>query len=445
MKRDLTEGSILKLLLRFSIPYLIASFLQTFYGLADLFITGQFYGSAVISAVSIGSQIMHMLTLMIVGLAMGTTVLVSRCVGAKDEKGMAKAIGNSIVIFFFISIVAVFILLFSTDGILRILSTPTQSFASAKDYVTVCFLGIPFIVAYNVFCSIFRGLGDTKTPMIFVAIAGVINIGLDYLLIGSFHMGAMGAALATVISQAVSVILAFTSFSVRKDAVQLTKSDFKPDSAVLRKILFVGGPITLQEGLIQISFLIITMVANRRGVEVSAAVGIVEKIITFLFLVPSAMNATVSAMTAQNAGAGKHERGKKILFYGIGICVGFGLLCVLAAEFKAPALVGLFVRNDETVVTLGAQYLRSYIFDCMIAGVHFCFSGYFCAYGKAFFSFLQNMVSAACIRIPLVFCFTAAFPKTLFPMGLSAPLGSLVQIILCALYYVHANRKKRFC
>ena len=157
MKRDLTEGSILKLLLRFSIPYLIASFLQTFYGLADLFITGQFYGSAVISAVSIGSQIMHMLTLMIVGLAMGTTVLVSRCVGAKDEKGMAKAIGNSIVIFFFISIVAVFILLFSTDGILRILSTPTQSFASAKDYVTVCFLGIPFIVAYNVFSHGKRG------------------------------------------------------------------------------------------------------------------------------------------------------------------------------------------------------------------------------------------------------------------------------------------------
>ena len=435
MKNNLTDGNILKGMLSFSVPYLISCFLQTFYGMADLYITGQFNGAASISAVAVGSQLMHMLTVMIIGLAMGSTVVISRAVGARDENRAASGIGNTVIVFAVTALAVTIGLLLVRNPIVRVLKVPSEAVSEAGAYITICFAGIPFITAYNVISSIFRGLGDTRRPMIFVAIAGILNVGLDYLLIGPFAMGAAGAALATVISQAGSVVLALFSLRRFDTGVTLTKDKMKYDAGITHQILGIGIPVALQDGLIQISFLVITAIANSRGVDVAAAVGIVEKIISFLFLVPSAMLSTVSALAAQNAGAGKHDRSRRILNIGVMICIGYGAVIFVLCQFVSEEIVALFVRDNLRVVKLGGQYLRAYAVDAMLAGVHFCFSGFFSAYGRSAYSFIHNMISAVGIRIPGAYLASVLFPATLFPMGLAAPVGSFVSILICLFFY----------
>ena len=433
--KDLTQGNLFSKMMQFAVPYLIACFLQTFYGMADLFITGQFNGAAAVSAVAVGSQVMHMLTVVIVGLAMGTTVCISRSVGAGRKEQAAGYIGNSAVLFTVFAVILTFILLFSTGGILKILSVPPEALEQARQYLIICFVGVPFITAYNVISSIFRGLGDTRSPMVFVAVAGLINVGFDYILIGPMGMGAAGAAIATVGSQAFSVLIALIFLIKGQNSVRIQKSDLRPNKTMMSHLLGIGVPVAFQEGMIQVSFLVITAIANSRGVNVAAAVGIVEKIISFLFLVPSSMLSTVSAVTAQNAGAGKHERGRRALRYGISVCVVFGAVIFVICQFAAEQIVGVFVTDEAEVVRLGGQYLRSYTIDCVAAGIQFCFSGYFSAYGKSLYSFFHNITSIILVRIPGAYLASVLFPATLYPMGLAAPMGSILSSVICLFLY----------
>lgn len=435
MKTDLTQGSMLKNLIKFSLPYLLSCFLQTFYGLTDLFITGQFNGADTITAVSVGSQITHMLTVVIVGLAMGTTVIVGHGVGAKKREKVSKTIGNTVTLFAVFGVFLMLLLIACLEGIVFAVSTPAEAVAQTKDYLLVCFLGIPFITAYNVISSIFRGLGDSKTPMYFVAVAGIINVILDYVFIGPLAMGAMGAAMATVIAQGCSVGLALLAMLRIKLGFVVHLQDFVPEKETMVGILRVGIPIAAQDGFIQISFLVITAIANGRGVEVAAAVGIVEKLISFFFLVPSAMLSSVSAIASQNAGAGQHGQSRKVLRYGICVSVCFGLIIALLCQFGAEELLKLFAGEEPEVVRLGAQYLRAYIFDCAVAGIHFCFSGYFCAYGKAILSFIHNLLSVLLVRIPGAYLASRYFPDTLYPMGWAAPAGSLLSALICVGFF----------
>ena len=438
---NLTKGSVWKNLIRFSLPYLLSCFLQTFYGMADLFITGQFNGASTITAVSVGSQLMHMLTVIIVGLAMGSTVMLSRSVGAKDQKTTAKAIGNSVILFSVFALLMTTILLLSVNGILGLLSVPSEAWRETKNYVVICFIGVIFITAYNVLSSMYRGLGDSRHPMYFVMLAGILNVGMDYLLIGPFHMGAAGAAVATVLSQAVSVLLAIL-FIPRMLDIRLKRSDFQVDGAVMGRLLRVGVPVAAQDGLIQVSFLVITMIANRRGVDVAAAVGIVEKVISFLFLVPSAMLSSVSTLCAQNIGAGEYRRSRSTLYDAVAISVGAGILFTVICRLFAPQILQLFTREEPEVVRLGAQYLRAYVLDCIFAGVHFCFSGYFCACEKPILSFIHNIASIILLRIPVAYFASVRYPDNLFPMGLAAPLGSLLSAVICIAAFWILERKR---
>ena len=400
MERDLTSGSVWKNIVYFSLPYLLSYFLQTLYGLADLFIVGQFDGVASTTAVSIGSQVMHMLTVMIVGLAMGTTVNIGRAVGARDSQKASKVVGNTTVLFVGVSVVLAVVLLVLVQPIVRVMSTPAEAVEGTVRYLTICFIGIPFITAYNVIASIFRGLGDSKSPMYFIAVACVANIALDYLFIGALHMGPAGAALGTTLSQTISVAVSLLVILKKKTGISVKRADFRPERVTMGQVLKIGVPIAAQDGFIQVAFIIITIIANRRGLSVAAAVGIVEKIISFLFLVPASMLSTVSALGAQNMGAGKYERADQILRYAMGIAVGFGLIVSLLIQIIAGPVVGLFT-TDATVILLGAQYIRGYIWDCIFAGVHFSFSGYFCAYGKSEISFVHNLIAILCVRIPV--------------------------------------------
>ncbi|MDD5966101.1 MATE family efflux transporter [Oliverpabstia intestinalis] len=442
MERDLTSGSVWKNIVYFSLPYLLSYFLQTLYGLADLFIVGQFDGVASTTAVSIGSQVMHMLTVMIVGLAMGTTVNIGRAVGARDTKKASKVVGNTMVLFIGVSVVLAVVLLLLVRPIVNVMSTPEEAVEGTVRYLTICFIGIPFITAYNVIASIFRGLGDSKSPMYFIVIACVANIALDYICIGAFHMGPEGAALGTTLSQTISVVVSLWVILKKQTGISVKREDFRPDRVTMGQVLKIGIPIAAQDGFIQVAFIIITIIANRRGLSAAAAVGIVEKIISFLFLVPSSMLSTVSALGAQNMGAGKYERADQILRYAMGIAVGFGLFVSLLIQVTAETAVGLFT-TDAVVILLGAQYIRGYIWDCIFAGVHFSFSGYFCAYGRSEISFIHNLIAILCVRIPGVYLTSKIFPDTLFPMGLATATGSLLSVIICMIAFDWLKKQKR--
>lgn len=442
MEKNLTTGSVFKNLVFFSLPYLLSYFLQSLYGTADLFIIGQFNSTDSITGVSIGSQVMHMITVMIVGLAMGATVTIGRSVGAQDSKAASRYIGNTVSLFLIGSVALTAVLILLVKPIVSVMSTPVEAVDSTTAYLTICFIGIPFITAYNIISSIFRGLGDSKSPMYFIAIACVCNIALDCLFIGALGMGAAGAALGTTLSQTVSVIVSLAVMRKSKTDIKLTKDDFKFRRSVIGNILRIGFPISLQDGFIQISFIVITIIANRRGLNDAAAVGIVERIIGFLFLLPSSMLSAVSALGAQNMGAGKPKRAKLTLRYAILIVVAVGSAVVALVELTAPQLIALF-DNSPDVVRLGTQYLRSYVTDCVFAGIHFCLSGYFCAIEKSGISFLHNSISIVFARVPLAYLASKKFPDNLFPMGWAAPIGSILSVLICLAAYIIINKKEK--
>ena len=402
MERNLTEGSIFKNIIYFSIPYLLAYFLQTLYGMADLFIIGQFEGVASTTAVSVGSQVMHMLTVMIVGLAMGATVNIGQAIGARDKKRAAVDTGNTATLFMVLSVILTVVLYFCVNGIVGIMSVPEEAAAGTAMYLKICFMGITFM--------------------------------------GVLHLGPSGAALGTTLSQTVSVIVALTMFIRGKTGITVKKDDFKPRKETMGRLLKIGFPIAMQDGLIQVAFIIITIIANRRGLTDAAAVGIVEKVISFLFLVPSSMLSTVSALGAQNVGAGKPQQAVAALKYAISIAGGFGLLIAIIIQFTAGNVENLFT-NDQAVICAGTQYLKGYIWDCMFAGIHFSFSGYFCACGRSGYSFIHNIVSIALVRVPGVYLTSKIFPETLFPMGLATAGGSLVSVVICAGLFLLLQRQ----
>ena len=499
-QHNLAKGDLFHNMILFSLPYLLSYFLQTLYGLADLLIAGRFNGADVISAVSIGSQVMHMATVMIVGLAMGTTVMIGRFVGAEDDDGIRRAIGNTVSLFTMIAAAATLALLGLTQPIVHLLSTPPEAVPSALAYLRICFAGIPFIVVYNILSSVFRGMGDSRSPMLFIAVACALNILLDLLFMGPMQLGAAGAALATVVAQAASVAFALVGIwktrtghrqrgtadvrnasvdasgeksnrtqghaseegrssskharaeaaGVRTNAKQnegwwaAARADRSAwwDPAMLRQILSIGLPIACQDGFIQISFLIITVIANRRGVDISAAVGIVEKTISFLFLVPSSMLSTVSTIAAQSIGAGEPARARQTLRYGVGIASGIGLLFAILFQFISAPFFTLFTK-DPVVQALAVQYMCTYVFDCVVAGIHFPFSGFFSASGLSILSFIHNLCSVILVRIPGAWLATKLFPDSLYAMGLAAPAGSLLSALICIGFYIALRRKGR--
>lgn len=440
MEKNLTTGSVFRTIIQFSLPYLLSYFLQTLYGMADLFIVGQFAEVESITAVSVGSQVMHMITVILVGLAMGTTVLVGRATGAGRKEEVSAVVGNTVTLFFGLALVLTAALLAVRQPLVSLMATPREAVCGTVAYLTVCFCGIPFITAYNIISSIFRGMGDSKSPMYFVALACAVNIALDYVLIGALGLGAVGAAFGTVLAQTLSVVVSLLVIRRRKAGVRISAADLGLRKETMGSLLKIGVPVALQDGCIQVAFLVITVIANKRGLNDAAAVGIVEKIIGILFLVPSSMLSAVSALSAQNIGAGKQDRARKTLWYATAIAVAFGMTVSVVLQFAAEPVVGLF-SSDPGVVLPGSEYLRSYVWDCAFAGVHFCFSGYFCACGRSLLSFLHNVASIICVRIPVAYFASVHYPDTLYPMGIASPAGSMLSAVICVAVYLGMRRR----
>lgn len=441
--RNLTEGSILGNIATFSLPYVLAYFLQILYGLADLFVIGQYCSVDATTAVSNGAQVMYLITCVLIGLAMGTTVQTARAVGARDKQRAARVIGNTVTLFLGLAVVLAVVLLALRDGIVSIIDTPVEAIGGTCDYLTVCFIGIPFIVAYNIIASIFRGLGDSKTPMYFVAVACVANVALDYLFIGYMGLGPLGAALGTTLSQMLSVLFALRSIRRHSDVFNVTRKDFRPDRETMKGLLKIGIPVSMQDGFVQVGFMAILVIANGRGVVDAAAVGIVEKFIGLVFIVNSAMLASVSAISSQCIGAGNVARARQTMWKAMTIVVVYGLVVAVVLQFVPQLAVRIFT-DDPQVLAQGSEYLRGYIWDCVFAGVHFCFSGFFTACGFSIISFAHNFLSISLVRVPLAYLASVTYPTTLYPMGLTTWFGSVFQCIICLVVYRWMVRHKKF-
>ena len=368
---NLTQGSVPKVLLQFAVPFLVANILQALYGGADLFVVGQYDDSAGVAAVAIGSQVMQTITGIILGITTGTTVLIAIATGAKDNRKVASTIGSSIWLFSITGIILTLLMILLHNQIAEWMHTPTEAMSDTKSYILVCSTGILFIIGYNVVCGILRGLGDSKTPLYFIALACIINIVLDFILVGYFHLGATGAAIATVTAQGVSFATALCFLHRKGFHFEFTRRDIRLNGVLSKRILALGAPIALQDALINVSFLIITVIVNQMGVIASASLGVVEKIIVFAMLPPMAISSAVATMTAQNYGAGLIRRMNQCLLSGIGLALIFGVTVCLYSQFLPETLTAFFSK-DPAVISMAAEYLKGYSIDCVIVSFVFC-------------------------------------------------------------------------
>ena len=437
---DLTQGSVPKVLLRFAMPFLIANVLQALYGGADLFVVGQYDDAASVAGVAIGSQVMQTITGIILGLTTGTTILIAMGTGAKDDRKVAATIGTSVYFFTVTGIILTLVMVLFHRPIAALMHTPEEAMADTLHYILICSAGIPFIMGYNVVCGILRGLGDSKSPLYFVGLACIINIGADFLLVGGFGMRAAGAAIATVLSQGISFLTALWFLHRRGFHFEFTHRDIRFHKDLSRRIVTLGAPIALQDALINVSFLIITVIVNQMGVIASASLGVVEKIIIFAMLPPTAMAAAVATMTAQNYGAGLIQRMSRCLYSGIGISLVFGVSVCVYSQFLPETLTGIFT-NDPAVITMAAGYLRGYSIDCVMVSFVFCINSYFSGQGNSWFPMIHSMIATFLFRIPLSYLCGKIDPTDLVLMGYAPPLSTLVSLLIC-FWYLKRNKRK---
>lgn len=443
MKKEnvLTEGNVGSTLLFFAVPFLMSSFLQALYGAVDLFVVGQYADSAAVSAVAVGSQVMQTITGIILGISTGGTVLLGRRIGERSEKGAARAVGSIALLFGILAVVLTPVMVMFTNQAVALMETPWEAVASARAYIFTCACGIPFIIGYNAVSGIFRGIGDSKTPVYFVGLACIINVILDFWLVGYLGMGAKGAAVATVAAQGISFFSSLAYMRKKGFPFPFSRSDIRLYRKEVQMILKVGCPLALQDALVNVSFLAITAIINTMGLVASAAVGVVEKIITFAMLPPSSFASAVAAMTAQNIGAGKPKRAGKSLWWGSGYSLVFGIAVCIFAQIAPDTVTSIFSK-DMAVVSAASQYLMSYTIDCILVSFVFCMNSYFSGCGNSLISFAHSMVATFGVRIPATYFLSRYGEGTLYPMGFAAPAATMVSLVICLLYLFYKHKAK---
>ena len=436
---DFTAGPILGPLLRFSLPILLALFLQALYGALDLLVVGKYATAADVSGVAVGSQIMMTITNLISSFAMGTTILLGQKIGEGDRASGGRIIGTSIVMFLGAGVVLTALIPLLSGALARAMNAPEEAFAETRRYIAICGGGSIMIIAYNVLGSVMRGIGDSRTPLVTVAIASVCNITGDLLLIAGFHMGAAGAAIATVASQAASVIVSFLLLKRRTLPFALTRRELRLDGAIARRITVFGAPIALQDLLVGLSFLVILAITNRLGLIASAGVGVAEKVCAFIMLTPAAFMQSMSAYVAQNTGARQPERALRGLKIAIGLSTAFGVLMFYIAYFHGDLLCGIFAKDRE-IISAGFDYLRAYAIDCLFTCFLFCFIGFYNGLGRTAFVMAQGIGAAFLIRIPVAYYMSVRTGR-LFYIGLSVPCSTIVQITVCFAFLGYVKKR----
>lgn len=442
-KNNFTEGSILKKLSLFMLPVLGALILQAAYGAVDLLVVGRFGSTAGLSAVSTGSQLMNLVTFMVTQLAMGATVLIARYLGEKKPERIGAVLGGATVVFAILAAVLFVLLVFFAHPIAVLMQAPSEALGLTTRYVRICGMGIFFIVAYNMLAAIFRGLGDSKSPLLFVLVACLINIAGDLLFVAGFKMDAAGAAIATVMAQAVSVVLAIVILLKKDLPFTLKKSDFRLNPQC-RKFLQVGLPLALQEVLTQASFLALCAFVNRLGLTASSGYGVASKIVSFAMLIPSALMQSMASFVAQNVGASKPKRAKQAMFTGMGIGLVFGCAVFALVMLKGNVLAGIF-STDAEVVQKGFEYLKGFAPETILTAILFSMLGYFNGNNKTVFVMIQGLVQTLLVRLPMSYLMSIQPNASLTKIGLAAPVSTLVGVLLNTafyLYFTHSQQKE---
>ena len=442
-KNNFTEGSILKKLSLFMLPVLGALILQAAYGAVDLLVVGRFGSTAGLSAVSTGSQLMNLVTFMVTQLAMGATVLIARYLGEKKPERIGAVLGGATVVFAILAAVLFVLLVFFAHPIAVLMQAPSEALGLTTRYVRICGAGIFFIVAYNILAAIFRGLGDSKSPLLFVLVACLINIAGDLRFVAGFKMDAAGAAIATVMAQAVSVVLAIVILLKKDLPFTLKKSDFRLNPQC-RKFLQVGLPLALQEVLTQASFLALCAFVNRLGLTASSGYGVASKIVSFAMLIPSALMQSMASFVAQNVGASKPKRAKQAMFTGMGIGLVFGCAVFALVMLKGDVLAGIF-STDAEVVQKGFEYLKGFAPETILTAILFSMLGYFNGNNKTVFVMIQGLVQTLLVRLPMSYLMSIQPNASLTKIGLAAPVSTLVGVLLNTafyLYFTHSQQKE---
>lgn len=439
MNSDFTQGSIFKKLVAFMIPVLGALVLQAAYGAVDLFVVGRFGTTAGLSAVSTGSQVLNLVTFVITQFAMGITVLIARYIGEKKEKNIGALIGGSTVLFAIISVVLFVIMVLFATPISTLMQAPREALNLTSMYVRICGGGVFFIVAYNVLSAIFRGLGDSKSPLLFVAVACLINVVGDLVLVAGFHLDAAGAAMATVLAQACSVLFALGLLKKRKLPFEIHKHDFKINPHCIRAMK-IGLPLALQECLTQISFLALCAFINRLGLEASSGYGVACKIVNFAMLVPSSLMQSMASFVAQNVGAGNEKRAKHAMFTGIGIGLFIGVFVFCLVMFKGDMLTGIFT-TEQGVINQGYAYLKGFAIETIVTAILFSMIGYFNGHDQTIWVMVQGLVQTLLVRLPLSYYMSIQPNASLTNIGLAAPIATITGIILNVCFYIYMNKK----
>ncbi len=435
---DFTSGSILKKMVRFMMPILFSLVLQAAYGAVDLLVVGRFGTTAGLSGVSTGSQVLNLVTFVITQLAMGITVLIARYLGEKNEDEIGPVIGGSIVVFGVISAILFVVMIVFARPIAILMQSPEEAIEETTQYVRICGGGIFFIVAYNLLSSIFRGLGDSKSPLIFVAVACVVNIVGDLLLCAVFKMNTAGAAIATVFAQAVSVVFALLLLKKRGLPFKIKKSDFTFNKEA-RLSLKIGLPLALQEFLTQVSFLALCAFVNRLGLAASSGYGVACKIVNFAMLVPSALMQSMASFVSQNIGAGDEKRAEKAMFTGMGIGLVIGVLVFVLVLFKGDLLTAIFT-SDSAVIENGFAYLKGFAPETIVTAVLFSMVGYYNGSNHTLWVMIQGLVQTLLVRLPLAYVMSIQPNASLTAIGLSAPAATTAGILLNIIYYIYLKK-----
>lgn len=425
MKQEnlLTEGNIFRALLTFSIPFLIASLIQALYGAVDLMVVGWYCSPESVAAVSTGTQVTQIITNLVSGLTMGGTILVGKYTGMQDEEQTRRTIGTTLSVFAIVAVVLTGVMLYFTDPILALLKTPAESVALAKQYVTICFYGIFFICGYNAISAILRGYGDSRRPMYFVALSCVLNIIGDFTFVKYLHMGVAGTALATVLSQSVSMIVSIIYLNKKKFLFTFTLSNMRIYKDRVKELACVGIPISFQESMVRLSFLYLTSVTNRLGVNTAAAVGIAGKYDVFAMLPATSIASALAVITAQNYGAGKLYRAKKSLAAGIGFAFLASCLFFVWAQVSPQSMIGIF-NTDPEIVRAGIPFFRACSYDYLAVSFVFCLNGYMNGRGKTVFTMISCCFGALLLRMPLIWVIYTHYPDNLLLIGSIAPAVS---------------------
>lgn len=436
---DFTTGPLLGKLIKFMLPVLLALFLQALYGAVDLAIIGKFTQTASVSGVSMGSQVTTGITNIVAGFATGITVLLGQYIGQGKKKNAGEVIGNSIILFAALAVFITILMIILTVPLLNLFNIPEEALTEGTRYVRICLAGFIFIVAYNLMGGIFRGIGDSTTPLITVACACVINIIGDLLLVGVFGMAAAGAALATVFAQALSVLISLFMLKKRGLPFEISRHSFKLNFRLIGKMLRLGVPLGIQEIFITASFLILSAVINTLGLVASAGIGVGGKLMTFILLFPSAFLQSLAAIVAQNAGAGKIRRAKKALKQAIVLSLAFSVVLFYIFFFHGEFFTQIFT-NDPEVVAAAAEFVRDYAIDSMLTSFLFCLVGYFNGCGRTTITLVQGIIGV-CVRIPAAILIKNSAYASIFMIGLATPISTVIQIIICGIFFIVTNKK----